>query len=141
MISTETVVAGSGASPCWAVEILWSLPPLQPLQPVAASGRRLFQLGETMQIAKRPTRNDVIECAPINRVVGCFDKDRNPCAFYNFKCPTWATVKCKHGTIMFALRPNQRVQPAATEPAEQVGRGPLGCDGLLGADRLPERKP
>lgn len=27
--------------------------------------------------------------------------------------------------------PNPRVQPTATEPAEQAGRGPLGCDELL----------
>lgn len=33
---------------------------------------------------------------------------------------------------------NQRVQPAGTEPAEQAGRGPLGCDGLLGADGRSE---
>lgn len=32
--------------------------------------------------------------------------------------------------------PNPRVQPAATEPAEQAGRGPLGCDELL-ATRQP----
>lgn len=32
-------------------------------------------------------------------------------------------------------------QPAATEPAQQAGRGPLGCAGLLGADDGSERKP
>lgn len=37
--------------------------------------------------------------------------------------------------------PIPRVQPAATEPAEQAGRGPLGCDGLMDAGDRPERKP
>ena len=36
------------------------------------------------------------------------------------------------------IMPNPRVQPAATEPVKQAGRGPLGCDGLLGADVLSE---
>ena len=40
-----------------------------------------------------------------------------------------------------SLLPNAKGQPAATEPAKQAGRGPLGCADLLGADVLPERKP
>jgi hypothetical protein len=41
-----------------------------------------------------------------------------------------------------ALRslPNAQGQPAATEPAQQAGRGPLGCADLLGADHQPEKK-
>jgi len=37
--------------------------------------------------------------------------------------------------------PNAQGQPAATEPAQQDRRGPLGCAGLLGADHQPEVKP
>jgi hypothetical protein len=35
---------------------------------------------------------------------------------------------------------NAQGQPAATEPAQQAGRGPLGCADLLDADGQPERK-
>lgn len=34
--------------------------------------------------------------------------------------------------------PNDKGQPAATEPAKQARRGPLGCADLLGAEHLPE---
>jgi hypothetical protein len=37
--------------------------------------------------------------------------------------------------------PNAQGQPAATDPAQQAGRGPLGCADLLGADHQPERQP
>lgn len=37
--------------------------------------------------------------------------------------------------------PNAKGQPAATEPAQHDGRGPLGCADVLGADNQPERKP
>lgn len=37
------------------------------------------------------------------------------------------------------LPPNPRVQPAATEPAKQAGRGPLGCDELLDSTLIREK--
>ena len=35
--------------------------------------------------------------------------------------------------------PNDKGQPAATEPVEQGRRGPLGCADLLDSEPLPEK--
>lgn len=45
------------------------------------------------------------------------------------------------GPMNHEAPPNAKGQPAATEPAQHDGRGPLGCADLLGADVLPEGKP
>lgn len=43
----------------------------------------------------------------------------------------WDEKACQ----LFKKASNPRVQPAATDPAEQAGRGPLGCDELMDSEQ------
>lgn len=83
-----------------------------------------------------------------NRILGALGRLRASISDYgghgNPGCPDRAEAYAAMAEADSALAgpaSNQRVQPAATEPAEQAGRGPLGCDELLGADHQPERRP
>jgi site-specific DNA-methyltransferase (adenine-specific) len=49
-------------------------------------------------------------------------------------------IAIKRIDVGSCLAPNAQGQPAATEPAQQSGRGPLGCADLLGADHQPEKR-
>lgn len=54
---------------------------------------------------------------------------KTPRELLNYRHPDQAFIaRCR------GLPSNREVQPAATEPAAQAGRGPLGCAGVVGCE-------
>ncbi len=59
-----------------------------------------------MKMNKPPSKDEVVEVKAF-RPAPCFDDvNQKACAFYNYKCPTWAKAICKRGLIMFAMKSN-----------------------------------
>jgi hypothetical protein len=105
----------------------------------------------------KPFRDAIIRASKRGKPRGVFgqvafipDGDGGDIPCLTIMCPTHATGKryveiasrilgVKRSRV--AKESNAQGQPAATEPAQQAGRGPLGCADVLGADVLPEGKP